>query len=442
MKQALILGNIITMDEKRPFAKAALVKDGVFALKKSLRIILCIIAVFSFTMIFSGTDVFAATKPSVPERVAFSCGNTNSFIVSPNGWTVVSTKAKSSKKAVASVKTTDDEIFIEGKKPGKATIKTTVKAKNGKKTKTFSFQTKVEILAEDIKVSLDDIAAANKYDKLLEKYSNYNLIITPGVDGYDKVSYKNYEYYFFPEEMYTVREYSSSMYAYGYDTLTDDYYKYVMNEEESAYDYYVWYVMSDAERDALRTEMYLMPSMGGVVEFDEKYNEEIDSIGYIDGLLCLRTGMPFNNDFFGFANVPDEWNKAVLETWYYIDPVSLEVSSIYIYVNDGSRRYALSSRHAAGNAEVPSYCNSLREYAEYIQKGDYTNPKKITIVYDYGTEKEEKYTRTLSDDIYAAYVLKDGYDLFFDKEGTKPFERPDELPAELLLYALPTSENP
>ena len=31
MKQTLILGNIITMDEKRPFAKAALAKDGVFA---------------------------------------------------------------------------------------------------------------------------------------------------------------------------------------------------------------------------------------------------------------------------------------------------------------------------------------------------------------------------------------------------------------------------
>ena len=31
MKQTIILGNIITMDEKRPFAKATLVKDGVFA---------------------------------------------------------------------------------------------------------------------------------------------------------------------------------------------------------------------------------------------------------------------------------------------------------------------------------------------------------------------------------------------------------------------------
>ena len=31
MKQTIILGNIITMDEKKPFAKAALVKDGVFA---------------------------------------------------------------------------------------------------------------------------------------------------------------------------------------------------------------------------------------------------------------------------------------------------------------------------------------------------------------------------------------------------------------------------
>ena len=31
MKQTLILGNIITMDEKRPFAKAALIRNGVFS---------------------------------------------------------------------------------------------------------------------------------------------------------------------------------------------------------------------------------------------------------------------------------------------------------------------------------------------------------------------------------------------------------------------------
>ena len=31
MKQTIILGNIITMDEKRPFAKAVLIKNGVFA---------------------------------------------------------------------------------------------------------------------------------------------------------------------------------------------------------------------------------------------------------------------------------------------------------------------------------------------------------------------------------------------------------------------------
>ena len=31
MKQTIILGNIITIDEKRPFAKAAWVKNGVFS---------------------------------------------------------------------------------------------------------------------------------------------------------------------------------------------------------------------------------------------------------------------------------------------------------------------------------------------------------------------------------------------------------------------------
>ena len=31
MQKTVILGNIITVDERRPFAKAAFVKDGVFA---------------------------------------------------------------------------------------------------------------------------------------------------------------------------------------------------------------------------------------------------------------------------------------------------------------------------------------------------------------------------------------------------------------------------
>ena len=31
MKQTIILGNIITMDERKPFAKAAIAKDGVFS---------------------------------------------------------------------------------------------------------------------------------------------------------------------------------------------------------------------------------------------------------------------------------------------------------------------------------------------------------------------------------------------------------------------------
>ena len=31
VKQTIILGNIITVDDKKPFAKAALVKDGTFA---------------------------------------------------------------------------------------------------------------------------------------------------------------------------------------------------------------------------------------------------------------------------------------------------------------------------------------------------------------------------------------------------------------------------
>ena len=37
MKQTVILGNIITVDEKRPFAKAAVVKNGVFSSENELK---------------------------------------------------------------------------------------------------------------------------------------------------------------------------------------------------------------------------------------------------------------------------------------------------------------------------------------------------------------------------------------------------------------------
>ena len=37
MKQTNILGNIITVDEKRPFAKAAVVKNGVFSSENELK---------------------------------------------------------------------------------------------------------------------------------------------------------------------------------------------------------------------------------------------------------------------------------------------------------------------------------------------------------------------------------------------------------------------
>ncbi len=37
MKQTIILGNIITVDEKRPFAKAAVVKNGVFSSDNELK---------------------------------------------------------------------------------------------------------------------------------------------------------------------------------------------------------------------------------------------------------------------------------------------------------------------------------------------------------------------------------------------------------------------
>lgn len=37
MKQTIILGNIITVDEKRTFAKAAVVKNGVFSSENELK---------------------------------------------------------------------------------------------------------------------------------------------------------------------------------------------------------------------------------------------------------------------------------------------------------------------------------------------------------------------------------------------------------------------
>lgn len=120
----------------------------------------CAIAL-SVMMLASGfafePEVNAAVKPSIAKKATVKTGKSVVLTIKTNGFTIKKVTAKSTDKSVATVKATKKALTIKGIKPGSAIIKSTVTVKNGKKTKKYSFSTRITVTGEEKReVSLAD----------------------------------------------------------------------------------------------------------------------------------------------------------------------------------------------------------------------------------------------------------------------------------------------
>ena len=107
----------------------------------------------SVMMLASGftfeSEAIAAVKSSIAKKATVKTGKSVVLSIKTNGFTIKNVTAKSSDKSVATVKATKKALTIKGIKPGSAVIKSTVTVKNGKKTKKYSYSTRVTVTGEE-----------------------------------------------------------------------------------------------------------------------------------------------------------------------------------------------------------------------------------------------------------------------------------------------------
>ncbi len=83
----------------------------------------------------------AAKKPTIAKKVSVPLSGKKVVKIKKNGYKITKVRVKSSNKKVARVKASKSKVTIYGVKAGKAKITVSVKAKKGKKTRTFKLKT-------------------------------------------------------------------------------------------------------------------------------------------------------------------------------------------------------------------------------------------------------------------------------------------------------------
>ena len=123
--------------------------------KAMKRTALMLVVVLCLSMIISGmtgasetsTIAKSVKKPvvSASKSVTLNEGETRTFSIKSNGFKIKSVKSVPDNLSFVSVKSSKKKLSITGMMKGSTTVTTTIKAKRGKKTKTFKTKTTVKI---------------------------------------------------------------------------------------------------------------------------------------------------------------------------------------------------------------------------------------------------------------------------------------------------------
>ena len=93
--------------------------------------------------------VSAASKPSVKKAVTVTAGKTTTLAIKKSGFSIKSVTVKSSNPGKAMAQATKKNVVIGGIAEGKATVTVAIKAKKGKKTKTYKTKVAVTVKAAE-----------------------------------------------------------------------------------------------------------------------------------------------------------------------------------------------------------------------------------------------------------------------------------------------------
>ena len=373
------------------------------------------------------TTQAAESKPSMPKNIEICSGAKEPININSNGWIIESIKIKSSKKSVAYARVVDWTVVIEGKSEGKATITASVKAKKGKKLKTFKLKTKVNVVNSMTPISFEELYNANTHDAIFARHSNYVeqfFALNPDVAkliGFWKINrFCTASDIFDSSTTYNSKYTDNMLVKDRYFTDTEEYVrKYYEGDPVICY---LWMTMSDSAQKELKEAFNFYPSSKHIISFDNS-DEHTISVSKVDNELYITTS--YTDKFI------EKYNSDTVETVYIVDAATLDLHKADAYYVDGAKRYHFVSQYITYDTTNPLQVDDFIKAAEYHRTQNFTNPRTLTVIYDSG----ETYSCISDESEFVSVQFKDGYDLYFDSEGK---ERVDYIPAEgdVTMYAL------
>ena len=272
-------------------------------------------------------------------------------------------------------------------------------------------------------LTMEEIVQANSADALFQKYDN----VLNQMDGE----------YICLSELYVSKDYC---FENDYNKLQlvtpEDYWQY-MDVNGENYLCYAWFAMDDDEK----AEITLTPSdyANPIVSGDYTLLEEIQDItDNGDGTLTITTKL--DSEYVAKRlkeddmEYPEEYYSSDNEIVYIVDKNSLEIQSYTESLLTDSGKIPFISTQVTYNADYTEDMKNMISLSDEFINGEKTNPRTITIIYDYETDQEQTFSITIDPKFKVLPYIRAGYSLYNDPEKKEVYTGGDGV-SDLTIYA-------
>lgn len=258
--------------------------------------------------------------------------------------------------------------------------------------------------------------AVNSRDAVFKRHKNF-LVQTDATEaGLELGMFKN-SLYSEVDCFYTEDDYSTGSELYVFDTFYSTSTIWYREWTNAGSEIYVnFYAMTEDEKNSILPGTDLVNVVTDGSSLGEKLLSVVDNR---KGTVTVTTGMPIEKSPDFSSGVPEKWKGATMEYASILDAQSLELIRSVISVVNKGKRIQLYSQTISFDVEPPDGYASLKEFAAKVENKSFNPTKKLTAIYNPGTEQEE-FVCESDTSFTVRLVYRDGYTLYNDPEGKDP----------------------
>lgn len=276
--------------------------------------------------------------------------------------------------------------------------------------------------AEAPAVTIEDLVAANLREAALTRHESILNTI------------------FFNGEVWSQQYNTRDLILHSAGAMLDAEGEWSLNEGKLLYD---WFIMSDAEQAALRE---LPEDYEPIIYPEDTLQETVISVeDNGDGTLTIVTALDPETaaaiwEAQGSDPATGDWEGAGEEIVYVVQADTLEIITQTPMLKKGEDTFIRWVSSFSYDEPVPEELAAFKARVDAYKSAPLTNPRTVTVIYDYGTPEEETYSITAGEDCLVGLVIRDGYGMFSDPEGTAPYVSKAEGDKTIYLFPVATEE--